>query len=155
MEAEKQRCNKLKSTAQQKKTAMKLLNDKDYSKTEIAKKCNINRTTLYRWIEEKKEQVQTLTDSDLKIKLWQSSGLNHLRRAEVVAESLMEDLAEERLTPANKNSFMANSVIAAGTCWDKSRLEAGQSTSNISYAQMVRATEGKIIDVTPNKEDKE
>lgn len=118
--------------------ALKLLKSGKYTKSDIARLTGVSRDTLYQWIEETTKEIKGL-DTQSKISLWQSESIKDAYVAGLARDSLRDGLVNtpNAISTAEKRSIMYAASMASGLKWDKSRLEAGQTTDIVGIHAVI------------------
>jgi len=105
---------------------------------EIADSQGVHRTTVWRFLEASKPELQALHDfktnrADVFAKL-QAQAID--LQFKIIA-SFEKDGVLDALTPSQKSGLLGSLNAVAGTIYDKERLERGQSTENVSLLTKV------------------
>jgi len=140
--------NPRKSAAVKKQALTKVKNG--ISKTEIAAETGIARKTLYSWINQQNQQLETLKPEE-KIKLWERESIRDMQLAAKARDMLQEmlDTDNKDVKPDTKVRIMYSASVTAGIKWDKSRLEAGQGISNDVHAVIINMYDRREPIVSP------
>jgi IS30 family transposase len=102
------------------------------STVEIAKRQGVAPSTVFRFLQRMKPEQRALEHfkthrADVLAKLQ----LKSLDAQERIIDTLNDGVIKA-LTPSQKSSFLISLNVTTGTCFDKERLQRGQSTSNQS-----------------------
>jgi len=126
--------------------ALSLVRKGKQSKAVVAASIGVAPKTIYQWINEENQRLELLKPEQ-KIKLWERESIKDAKLAATARESLqkMLDSAPQSIATDTKRAIMHSASVVSGIKWDKSRLEAGQSTINISLSAVVRDSVRELI----------